>query len=173
MWAVRGSFISAGCVLSVVSSARPNHQLGIHPSIPHHGALSVCQDPSYPQQGWSPTYQSRNGIYWKAIEQLWLLQGRQDGGQPGMILTDSGAAPKCSDGVCCLPVLCHGCCLQFCNIDVLTLLAREAATMRHGTPSPLAPVMSLWWAPTHNIVLFWAVVVCAMGWAAYVTGALF
>lgn len=80
--------------------------------------------PSYPQQGWSPAHQSRNGAYRKASKQLWLLQGRQDDGLPGMIETQALAAPGSSDEVCCHPALCHGRRLQVCSTGVLTLLAQ-------------------------------------------------
>lgn len=132
MWAVTSSFVAAGCVLSAVSSSCPNHQSG-NPPFPIMVLCLSARAPRYPQQGWSPASSSRNGVYWKATEQLWLLQGRQDDGQPGTISIDSGARVR----LLCHPAPCHGPHLQFHRTGALILLARETATM--GSWSPFCP----------------------------------
>lgn len=141
------SLLAVLCLLSA-QSAQITSLAGI-PSFPVMVPCLSARAPSYPQQGWSPAHQSRNGVYRKASKQLWFLQGRQDDGQPGMILTDSGARcswilrrsmlPPCSLSWPPPSSLQHRC--------TDTPGTREAATMGHGAPSPLAPVMSLFWVP--------------------------
>lgn len=150
MWAVTSSLIAAGCVLSAVSSSCPNYQSG-NPPFPIMVLCLSARAPRYPQQGWSPASSSRNGVYWKATEQLWLLQGRQDDGQPGTIPTDSGARvwllsllPPCS-----LPRPPPSVPQDRCTDSP----SKGDCDWGHGALSVLAPVMSLMGTPPTNVPL--------------------
>ena len=131
MWAVTSSFIAAGCVLSAVSSSCPNHQSG-NPPFPIMVLCPSARAPRYPQQGWSPASSSRNGVYWKAIEQLcFFREGRMMSSQepsPQIQVLESGFS------ACYHPAPCHGPHLQFHRTGVLILLERETATVGPWSP---------------------------------------